>query len=265
MPPLPEKALRPSSAGTRVEPAGQKTHQIGHGLGLENHRIGAWLDGFGLPRAHRLVHRLGGDVLGIEAREVVMITREIPGARAVVTPRGDAECRFARPEVAAIAVHRGCRRRGRARSMKAGARHFGGAARPERGLERLCACREIDLGRRGREPARFRIGERPERWYVLSMQRRDPGDLHGLLRQTFERLCARVVCSRGAAPLADPHGGRDVQILGTSARRDPVVGEAGMRLDGIVECHRGVLRTSRLGVRKHGFADCERLVPGQHQ
>ena len=100
---------------------------------------------------------------------------------------------------------------------------------------------------------------------VLAVHRRDAGDLHGLVGQALQRVAVAVVAGRRAAPPLDPDRRRDVEVLGSTTGRDPVVGEARMRFDRAVQRDRGILGAGGLRLRQHDLAETEGFVAGEHQ
>jgi hypothetical protein len=97
------------------------------------------------------------------------------------------------------------------------------------------------------------------------MDRRHSCDLHRIFGHAFQCVGAGVVARDGSAPLAHPDSGRDVEVLGPSAGRDSVVGEARVRFDGALQRNDGVFGAGAPGVRKHRLANLQRLVSCEHQ
>ncbi len=249
----------------RIEAVGQETHQIGHCLGLEDDRVDARFDALRLLRPNRLAHRLPGDPLHVQACEIEVIASEVSRTGAIRAARREAEAALAGSEKPAVAVGRRRRPRRRAGDVEPRAGHLRGAAGRQRRFERRGAGDEIDVcGRRG-ETASLAVLEWSERGHVLAVHRRDAGDLHGLVGQAFQRAAVGVVAGRRAAPPLDPDGRRDVEVLGSTAGRNAVVGKARMRFDRAVQRDRGIFGAGGFRLRQHDLAETEGFFAGDHQ
>ena len=249
----------------RIEAVGQETHEIGHRLGLEDDRVDARFDALRLLRPNRLAHRLSGDPLYVQAREIEVIACEVPRTGAISAARREAEAALAGSEEPAVAVGRRRRPRRCACDVEPRAGYFRGAAGRQRRFERRCARSEIDVcGRRG-EAAGLAVLEWSERGNVFAVNRRDAGNLHGLVGQAFQRAAVAVVTCRRAAPPIDPDCRCDVEVFGSTAGRNAVVGKARMRFDRAVQRDRGIFGAGGSRLRQHDFAETEGFFAGDHQ